>query len=497
MRTLNNKTTKPIAVPLIGEGVAMLACLWPSLHYHDGNVVSIILSGVITIVAGVVVHFLRIPNRRQKGQSVGASQLTVTLLWLIMTLFATLPFMLSGIGCSFTDAFFEAMSGLSSTGATIFDNVELLPPSLLLWRSISQWIGGFGIILLVLAIVPHLGINKYSLYTAEASGADNTGKTASTTSTTVRRTLSVYLFLTLLFVVALTLTGMTLWESVNITFTNISTGGFSIYADSIARFTPLQQYIITLAMFVGGVNFALLYNILTFNWSRIHRKLDQFGFYILAITVSVLFVVVSLHLRHGMDWSQSLRYGVVQTVSVITTSGSVVADTNLWWTPILFLFLILSLCGGMAGSTTGGIKIMRVLILFRNVRNSLNNRLHPNAVNPVRLNGRPVSSHIIHNVMVILIVYAVTSLCAFLLLLLCGVSSTESIGAVFGQIASALSRMADAAERGGAGRSCGGFGSYASFPATAKWLCSLLMLLGRLECLTVFILFLPGFWRRR
>jgi trk system potassium uptake protein TrkH len=280
---------------------------------------------------------------------------------------------------------------------------------------------------------------------------------------------------------------MTLWEAVNLTFSNISTGGFSIYGDSIARFTATQQYILTAAMFVGGINFALLYNFFTLRWSKISRKLDQFGFYLILILLSVAFVVTALHRRCGFAFDDALRCGIVQTVSVVTTTGSVVADTNLWWTPIVLLFLVLSLCGGMAGSTTGGVKIMRVLILLRTVRLTLTNRLHPNAYNPVRLNGYPVSNDMITNVMVIFIVYVITMLLGVLALMLCGVDATESLGAVFGCITSYGPGLG----------ACGGFGSYAAFPAVAKWICSALMLLGRLECLTIIIIFLPGFWRNR
>ena len=204
------------------------------------------------------------------------------------------------------------------------------------------------------------------------------------------------------------------------------------------------------------------------------------------LVVSIAFVCVVLMQHHGLEWNDALRLSIVQITSVLTTTGSVVTDTNLWWTPVLFLMLILSVCGGMAGSTSGGVKTMRVLILLRNVRNALTNRLHPHAVNPVRLNGKPVSNDIITNVMVIFVVYAITMMMGFMALILTGVDATESLGAVFGCITSYGPGLG----------TCGGFGSYADFPLVSKWICSVLMLLGRLECLTVYILLLPGFWRR-
>lgn len=476
---------RPLGIPLIGEGCAMLACLVPALYFGDGTALPILVSGFVTLFVGILLSVL-LPRWKGDNDS-RLSYLTVCMIWLVLSMFAVLPFLTTGSCRSFTDAFFEAMSGLSSTGATVFDDIEALPPSVLLWRSMSEWIGGFGIILLVLAVVPSLGLNKYSLYTAEASSADNTGKTTVGMSTMVQQTLTIYILLTIFYIVLLTMSGMTLWESVNLTFANISTGGFSIYGDSIARFTPAQQYILASCMFMGGVNFALLYNFFTFRWSKIKHKLDQFGFYLITVVVAVVFVVAVLHLHDGMRIKEAVRYGIVQTISVVTTTGSVVDDTNLWWTPVVFLFLILSTCGGMAGSTTGGVKVMRVLILLRNVRNTLSNKLHPRAYNPVRLNGKPVSKDIITNVMVIFVVFLTTMVIGVLLLLVCGVPATESLGAVFGCITSYGPGLGY----------CGGFGSYAAMPVAAKWLCSVLMLLGRLECLTVFILFLPGFWRRK
>ena len=480
---------RPLWVPLAGEGLAMGLCVWPALHFGDGTAWRMALAAALTLGAAWGLRAL-LRSHLPHGEAVGdkrMSYVTVTLMWVVMTLFGMLPFLLTGSCRTVTDAFFESMSGLTSTGATIFPDVEALPQSVLLWRSVSEWMGGFGIILLVLAVVPRLGLNKYSLYTAEASGADNTGKTTTTMRSTVQHTLAVYVLLTLAFVVLLRLSGMTLWEAVNLTFTNISTGGFSIYSDSIARFSPAQQYLLAGAMLAGGVNFALLYNFFTFRWSKIKHKLDQFGFYIGLAVLATAFAVGALYLHHNMALDDAVRIGVVQTVSQLTTTGSVVADTTSWWAPVVLLFLVLPFCGGMAGSTTGGVKVMRLLILFRNVRNVLKNRLHPHAYNPVRLNGKPVTDEMITNVMVIFIVFVVTLLTGLLLLMLTGVAATESIGAVIGCVTTFGPGLGPS----------GGFGSYVAFPLCAKWICSFLMLLGRLECLTVLILLLPGFWRRR
>ena len=469
---------------LMVEGLLMLFCLIPAIHFHDGTTSPILASGLFTFFLGL---WLRLNFRHAKSIADRRhSYLLVVLTWVALSLFGTLPFLATGALHSFSDALFESTSGLTSTGATVFSAVEWLPASILLWRSMTQWFGGFGIVLLVLAIVPSLGINKYSLYTAEASGADNTGKQSSTMAATIRQTLGVYLTLTLLFVFLLWKSGMHPWDALNITFTNISSGGFSIYNNSLEHLTHLQQYIVALAMLLSGVNFMLIFHLVTFRWDRIRTKLDQLSFFLGTFAIASLFVCFALRATAHIPWADALRCATVQTISVLTTTGSLVADTSSWWVPITFLFVILSLCGGMAGSTTGGLKAMRVLILHRNVRKILHDRLHPHAVNPVRLNGRPVSSEIITNVMVIFVVYVLVITVGIMLLMLCGINATESVGAIIACITG---------YGPGLGLS-GGFGCYGAFTASAKYLCAFFMLLGRLECLTLLILLVPAFWKK-
>lgn len=469
---------------LMAEGGAILSCLIPAIGFHDGTVAPILVSGLFTFFVGLLLNFIF--SKYRIITDTRMSSLLVVFCWVILSVFATLPFLATGVIHNFVDAFFESMSGFTSTGATVFTSVEHLPKSILFWRALSQWIGGFGIILVVLAIVPKLGINKYSLYTAEASGADNTGKVTTSMSATIRHTLIIYVSLTIFFIVMLCLADMPLFDSVSFTFMNISSGGFSIHDDSVASLTHTQQYILAAIMFFSGINFTLLFYFFTFRWGKIRYKLDQFGFYIGIIIGSVALVMMLLHFKMGYDWADSLRFSTVQTMSVISTTGSVIDDTNLWWTPIQFLFLVLTLCGGMAGATTGGLKVMRVLILMRNVRTILYNKLHPNAVNPVRLNRYPVSQQMITNVMVIFFVYVFVIIVSVLGLMMCHISPTESIGAVFACITSYGPGLG----------ACGGFGNYAAFGPMAKMICAVVMLMGRLECMSVLILFFPAFWKK-
>lgn len=469
---------------LVVEGLLILSCLIPALHFADGTWKAITQSGLFTFLVGLflVVSF----NQYRSMGDRRMAYLLVVLMWIVLALFGTLPFLATGTLVSFPDALFESMSGITSTGATVFYAVEWLPASILMWRSMTQWFGGFGIVLLVLALVPSMGINKYSLYTAEASGADSGAKQTTTVATTVRHTLGVYILLTFLFVYVLYKSGMQVWDAVNITFTNISSGGFSIYNNSLQRLTFTQQYIVAAAMLLSGINFAMLFNIFTLRWELLRGKFEQLRFYLGLYVAASAIVVLALVLRMDYGWSDAVRCGLVQTISVLTTTGSLVGDTSQWWMPVTYLLVILSLCGGMAGSTTGGLKAMRVLILFRHVGKTLRDRLHPHAINPVRLNRKPVSPHIVTNVMVIFMIYVMVIFLGIMLLMLCGINATESIGAVIACITG---------YGPGLGIS-GGFGCYSHFTTSAKLICSFLMLMGRLECLTVLILFTRAFWKR-
>lgn len=475
---------RPMGIPLVGEGIMMMLCALPAWHFHDGTIRQVVLSGLFTVLMGIMI-ILSVPKpKRQPEQRI--SYLLVSLMWLVMMCFATLPFLTTGATSHFTRACFEAISGMTTTGATIFSEVEALPASIIMWRSMLHWIGGYGIVLLVLAVVPSLGINKYSLYTAETSGADNTGKVTTSMAHTVQQTLAAYVIITIAYIVVLCLMGMGPWDAINLTFACISTGGFSPYGNSIAHFPAAQQYMLAAIMLTGGLNFMLLYHVITLQWDKIHGKMDQLRAYLGIMMAATCFVVLALHWASGYDWNDALRLGIVQTASAASTTGVVVSDVGLWWTPILFVFLVLTLCGGMAGSTSGGLKTMRVLILVRNVRTILRNRLHPNAVNPVRLNGQPVSASMIDNVMVIFLVYLVTVMVSTALLLLCGVGGIESIGATVACLTSY-----------GPGLGlCGGFGNYAFMPSPALWVLIFVMLMGRLECLTLLIILMPDFWRK-
>ena len=279
---------------------------------------------------------------------------------------------------------------------------------------------------------------------------------------------------------------MDFFSAITHTFSAISSGGFSIYNSSISQLSAYSQYVLAVAMWLSGINLTLFYLFVRVKFSKLRSSLEQFFSYTCVFLLLALITTVVLNQTMEYDLPKAFRLAFVQAASVVSTCGFVVDDTTQWVLPINFLFLIFCLRGGMAGSTSGGLKVMRVLILEKNVRNVMRNRLHPNAVNPVRLNSKPVSDTVIYNVMTLFFVYCFTIVIALFLLILDGVSTTEALGAVVGAITSYGPGLAE----------CGGFGNYAHFPIFSKWVLAFCMLAGRLECITVYMLFLPKFWKR-
>ncbi len=482
----NNLQTllRAAALPLMAEGLMMLLAALPAAHFADGTTGDMLCCGLFAMAVGGMVQ-LSVPKPAKKPEQ-RVAYLIVVSLWIVLMLFAALPFLATGATTHFTTACFEAMAGLTTTGVSDFAEVEALPASIIFWRSVLQWVGGYGIVLLVLAVVPSLGINKYSLYTAETSSADNTGKVTAGTASTIRRTLSVYVLLTVGFFLVLCTMGMQPWDALNYAFASISTGGAAPYSTGYAALPVAQQGVLAAAMLLGGMNFILLYHLFTLQWRKARGKTDQLRTYVGLAVAAALLVVLMLRGKMGYPWPQAWQEGVLQTISAATTTGAVMADTSQWWTPLPFLLVVLSLCGGMAGSTSGGLKTMRVLILWRSVRTLLINRLHPHAVNPVRLNGSPVREAMIRNVMVIFLVYLLALLAGTAALLLCGVGGREALGATVACLTSSGQGLG----------LCSGLGDYAFMRPAAHWVMVFLMLLGRLECLTLLVLLLPAFWRK-
>ncbi len=467
---------------LLLNGSFILLCIPVSLYYNEPQWKDLLISGAITVIVGGL-SFTLLKPKVKTDINKRDGYLVVTLGWLLLSLSGSLPYIISGEIPYFADAFFETISGYTTTGASILNDIESMSHGLLMWRSLTHWIGGMGIIVLTVAILPLLGIGGMQLFIAEAPGISQ-DKLKPRITDTAKRLWFLYFGLTALQTILLYLGGMSLFDSVNHSMATMATGGFSTKQDSIAHYqSPYIQYIIIVFMLLAGTNFTLLYfglhNRLKTIWNN-----EEFRFYLgftilfAVIISSVVFAVT------GNTLEQSFRYSLFQLVSVVTTTGFVTADYTAWTPLLTVLFFMLMFIGGSAGSTAGGVKVVRHVILLKNSLMELRRQLHPNAILPVRLNQKAITAEITFNVMAFMIIYFMVFAVGTIVISGFGYNFETTIGAV----ASCL---------GNIGPGLGNVGpayNYAFFSDGAKWFLSFLMLLGRLELFTVLILFTPYFW---
>jgi len=471
-----------LGVLLVLEGICILTALPVSMVYGDGDLSALLLSSGITIFTGIAGVLFGRTNNTSIGKREG--YLIVTLSWIIFSLFGSLPFILNGSIPSYTDAFFETMSGFTTTGASILSDVESMPHGLLYWRSMTQWLGGMGIIVLSLAILPVFKIGNLQLFIAEVPGP-TPDKLHPKIKETAKRLWAIYAAFTLTEIILLRIGGMDIFDSVCHSFTTMATGGYSTRNASIAAWsTPYIHYIITIFMFAAGTNFTLAYFGLHGKFRKIIKN-EEFLFYLIMVLASIMIVSGVLALSNGVPFEKAFRDSAFQVVSIITTTGFVTADYSLWG-PFLMLFIfILMFTGGSAGSTGGGIKMVRILLLAKNSRQELRRLIHPNAVIPVRLNHKAVPPQIIYNVLAFLVFYFLITGISGMVIAAMGYDLPTSFSAV-------------AATLGNIGPGLGAVGpaeNYSHFPIFGKWFLSFLMLLGRLELFTVLVLFSKSFYR--
>ena len=465
------------------NGVFMLLCLPFSIYYGE-HYQDILLSGGITIITGGLTWFLTLRglNTELKKKD---GYLVVTLGWLSMSLAGTLPFIISGTIPGFTDAFFETISGFTTTGASILTDIEAAPKGILFWRSLTQWIGGMGIIVLAVAILPILGIGGMQLFVAEAPGI-TPDKMKPRIKETAKRLWIIYLGLTMLEMVLLMLGGMSFYDAINHSLTTIATRGFSTRNASVAYYDSANiQYVIIIFMFLAGTNFTITYWSLKgkFRKSVQNEEFRNYFYISLGVTLIVAFFVF---LSDWKGFEQSFRDALFQVVSVITTTGYVTADYTAWTPFITRIFFLLMFCGGSAGSTAGGIKVVRHTLLFKNSFLEMKRQLHPSAVIPVRLNNQAVSREITYNVLAFIMIYLLVFGVGVFLMSFTGIELDSALGAVatcLGNIGPGLGEV-------------GPVDNFANITPFGKWILSILMLLGRLELFTVLMLFNMHYWKR-
>ena len=474
-----------IGTLLLLNGLLMLSCVPFAVYYDDQNHINtFLLCSLITISFGFLLRFL---TKDEKNAEIKKRDgyLIVVSGWLCMTFFGTLPYLLTESIPSFTDAFFETMSGFTTTGSTILDEIESIPKSILFWRSMTQWIGGMGIIVLTIAILPLLGIGGMELFVAEAPGPTK-DKIHPRIKETAKRLWIIYFSLTALETVVLMFFGLSFFDAINHSLTTTSTGGFSTKQESIAAFqNPFVEAVIVIFMFLAGTNFTMIYFGLKMKFRKIVNN-DEFKWYLSALLILIL--MLSFYRAHtsSSDFIHSFREISFQVVSIITTTGYATADYTLWGSFLTFIFFLFLFSGASAGSTSGGIKIVRIILLIKNGLLEFKRRLHPKAVIPVMLNKQVISSTITYNLLAFIFLYLFVFTLGSIFLSLLGVDMLTSISAVASAVGNVGPGIADV----------GPSFSFSQLPTSAKWILSLLMLMGRLELFTVCVLFTPYFWKR-
>ncbi|MBM4159619.1 MAG: TrkH family potassium uptake protein [Ignavibacteria bacterium] len=468
---------------LVSVGVLMLTALPVSLCYGDATAQPIVFSSLITIVVGLLLWL----KYRRGGDELRAREgfAIVTLGWVVASLFGSLPFLLSGAIPSFTDAYFETVSGFTTTGATVLTNTEDLPRGLLFWRSLTQWIGGMGIIVLSVAILPLLGVGGMQLFKAEAPGL-TVDKLTPRISETAKVLWGVYVLFTAAETGLLWYGGMPLFDAVCHSFSTLATGGFSTQTASIASYnSPFLEYVIIVFMFLAATSFTLHFRALRGSVSA-HLRDDEFLFFLAIVLGCTALVAFFIPSEIAGSVEARFRASLFQVVSIVTTTGFVTADYELWLPGAQVLLLLLMFIGGCAGSTGGGMKNVRILLLLRNGVVEIKKLVHPKVVLPVRFNGRGVSTDIISEILAFLGLYVAIFVLASVFVAATGLDVLSSAGAV-------------AATLGNVGPGFGSVGAvdnYAHISGIAKWILSFCMLAGRLEVFTVLVLFSATFWKR-
>ena len=443
------------------------------------------ISAAVTAAAGMALALGISPRRPDMAKCEGF--LLTASVWLFFTIFGMLPFMLCSTPMSLSDAFFEAMSGFTTTGASVVVSVEELSHGVLMWRCLMQWIGGMGIILFTLAVIPMLNYSGgMQMFNAEVTGITH-DKIRPRISQTAKWLWGVYFALTALLTILLWIGPMDFFDSLCHAFSSISTGGYSTRDDSVGAWdSPYVTAVITVFMFLGGVNFALIFKAAQGNVRSLWRN-DVFRAYIHIIIIAYIFFLVAI-VRRGLatDIASVTLDPLFQIISTITSTGLTVSNFEEWGTFVLALLFMLMFFGACAGSTSGGAKIDRLIYLFKNTRNELYRCLHPSAIMSVRVNGKVVPTDIVNKVIAFLCLYVMIIMIGGIVLTAFQIPLVDAFFSSFSCISNT-----------GLGSGVTGYGeNYVAIPDVGKWVLSLLMLIGRLELFTVLILFTPGFWRK-
>lgn len=471
-----------VGVVLIFSSVFMLLPVLTSFIYGGEDLPALVRSFLITLFSGALMYFLtkshkKIELKHRDGFAI------VTISWLVMALFGSMPYILSGVSPSFTAAYFESMAGFTTTGASVLSDLESLPKGILMWRSLTQWMGGMGIIVLSIAILPMLGVGGMQLFKAEVPDI-GVEKLRPRILDTAKSLWYIYAGLTLVLALLLLAGGMSLFDAINHSFTTIATGGFSTKSASIAYFNSAYiDVIITIFMFLSCISFLLLFYALQGKLSRF-AKSSEFKFYCLVVIGAVIIVALNIRAEYP-SILDALRYASFQVVSIMTT-GFTTANYETW--PLLSQMLLLCLMffGGMVGSTAGGMKQVRVLLMFKQAYRELYQLIHPHAFTALKLDGKNVTKETLGGIWGFLFLFILITVVATLFMTALGIDIITSASTVI----SAMSNVGPALGEAGP------TDNYSTIPMAGKWILIFCMLVGRLEIYTVVIFFVPHFWRK-
>ncbi|NHE59619.1 TrkH family potassium uptake protein [Cyclobacterium plantarum] len=463
-------------------GVLMSPSIAFSYYYRSGDQMTLIGSSLICLVVGGTFFY----SFAKQDQNIRKREgyMIVAMSWIIMSVFGMMPYIFSGSITAVADAIFETVSGFTTTGATILTDIEQLPEGILLWRSMTQWIGGLGIIVLTVAIFPLLGIGGIELFVAESPGPTS-DKVHPRIRETAKRLWYIYVGLTVILVVLYYLEGMSFFDAMNHALTTMSTGGFSTKNASMAYFdNPLIQYTAILFMFLAGTNFTLLYFAFKGRFKRIWAS-DEFRAYLISLLALIIGIAMAIYYLVPGNPEKILREAMFQVVSLITTTGYVTADYTAYSNGLTVIFFMMLFIGACAGSTSGGIKFIRHLTFVKNSTLEFKRIVHPRAVVPLKINGERVTGKVITHIMNFLLLYLMIFVLGSIVMSIAGYDLITSFGAVatsLGNVGPAIGRV-------------GPVDNFAFFSPFAKLFLSFLMLLGRLELFTILVLFTPYFWR--
>jgi trk system potassium uptake protein TrkH len=476
--------SKIIGSLLFIEAFFMSLCIAVAFGFREDDAMAFLMSTIISFGSAFV--FLYLGREAHNALGRRDAYVVVTATWIVFSLFGMQPFLVHGSVTNLSEAFFETMSGFTTTGVTIISDVERLPHGILFWRSLMQWIGGLGIVFFTIAVLPSLVGGSVKVFAAEATGPIRS-KMHPRLSTTAKWIWSIYLLLTLLCGLSYWVAGMEWFDAMNYAMTTTATGGFSIHNGTGVFFHSVSlEYLAILFMFLAGINFTLLYmSLFRLKIGALFRN-SEFRFYVCAILAATLLIMYMLVTRLHYHYEPAFRSALFQVVSFITTTGLSNDNAGVWPHLTWVVLGLLMFMGACAGSTTGGFKSIRVIMLFKVLRNEFRQILHPNAVLPVKVNGQSIPQGRLVSLLAIFLLYIVMLLLVSAVMIVSGIDITNSLTI-------ALSLISNVGA--GLDTNIGPVMSWADLSDTLKWICALLMLVGRLEIMAVLVLFTRSFWK--